>query len=77
MAAKYLCWGDFTLTAPWRPLRACWPLSRQAGALTVQIATRTEGGKWEKGRQHGTSLYWFYTHAHATVDLSVGIAPDT
>lgn len=43
----------------------------------MQTAPGTEGVKKEKGREWGTSLYWFYTHAHATVDQSVGIAPDT
>lgn len=48
--------------------------SRKAGALPMQTAPRE---RWEKGREWGTALYWFYTHAHATADQSVGIAPDT
>lgn len=43
----------------------------------MQTALGTEGGMLEKGREWETSLYWFYTHVHATVDQSVGIAPDT
>lgn len=51
--------------------------SRKAGALPMQTAPGTEGGTWEKGREWGTALYRFYTHAHAKADQSVGIAPDT
>jgi len=61
--------------------------SQQAGALLMQTAPGTEEGCGrerkrgrgrERGRERGgTSLSWFYTHAHATADPSVGIAPDT
>lgn len=73
MAAKYLCWGDFTLTDPWRLLRACWPLNKQE---LYQCRQPQKQREWCWSEQ-GTSLCWFYTHAHATTDQSAEIAPDT
>lgn len=73
MAAKYLCWGDFTLTDPWRLLRACCLLNKQE---LYQCRQPQKQREWYWSEQ-GTSLCWFYTHAHATTDQSAEIAPDT
>lgn len=67
MAARYLCWGTFTLTAPWRLPKACWLLDRRELYQCRQIGREGRGGHHFIG---------FNTHTHATVEQSVGIAPD-
>lgn len=58
-------------------------LETTEGLLASQQASRsltTADSPGDGGRDTGgvkTSLYWFYTHAHATVDQSAATAPDT
>lgn len=58
MAAKYLCWGYFTLTAPWRLRRSRWPLKKQT--LPKQTDSRTT----ERGREPGVHHFTGFTPTH-------------
>lgn len=52
-------------------------LASQQASRSLTIADSPGDGGRDAGGGVKTSLYWFYTNAHATVDQSAAIAPDT